>query len=80
VCSRFGVGVLPTLVLASGKEEDLRGRDAQPFEGGPTSLPQLGGKAWNFGRNGFLAAEICPFESGAYVVPQSVHSGTTQNV
>jgi len=25
------------------------------------------------------AAETCPFKSGAYVVPQSVRSGTAQN-
>jgi hypothetical protein len=76
---RFGVSVLPNFVLASGNEEDLLGTEASPFDGGATFLSQLGGRVWNFARNGFLAAETCPFKSGAYVVPQSVRSGTAQH-
>jgi hypothetical protein len=76
---RFGVGVLSNLVLASGNEEDLPGTEASPFDGSATFLLQLGQRVWNFARNGFLAAEPCPFESGIYVIPQSVRSDTAQN-
>jgi hypothetical protein len=80
VRSRFGVGVLPNLVLASGNEEDLPGTEASPLDGGAIFLPQLGGRVSKIARNLFFSHEILPFLSGTKVVPQCAQNGPLPKV
>jgi len=58
---RFGVSVLPNLVLASGNEECLHGTKAALLDSGAYLLPQLGGRVSKIARKALFIHETPPF-------------------
>jgi hypothetical protein len=66
---RFGVSILLNFAVACGNEEDLKGTEASPFDGGAAFVSQPGGRVSKIARKPFFPRK----HSLSRVVPQWYH-------